>query len=289
MKHRLLFVIVCILVTAPSAHAQQDTLGYAARNPEWAGQFATLSANAALGGVTAGLFQLFRGGSFKDGFTRGALGGTIIYAGKRVAAERFDGAGLIGREVASIGASVVRNASDGIGSFDRIVLPVGIGRLYWNRPQHDLRFKLDLITTGFLVYAIVEDELEFEAVKSISAGSPVFRTDNKIIAQDSGAAHAAGISRSGLVLRADVPAWGSRFLKRAFAHERIHTLQDDQIFLTLTDPFEDWVLSKLGPLAKVSRYVDVNTSSDVISVLSDWIERHRDRPWELEAIYLTTR
>lgn len=288
MRRLVLATVLLTLSAAGEVEAQQDTLAYSARTPEWVGQFTTLSANAVLGGITAGIIQELRGGSFKDGFTRGALGGAIIYSGKRIAAERFDGAGLLGREVAAVGASVVRNASDGIGSFDRVILPAAFARIYWNRVQHSVWVKLDVATAGYVVYAVLEDQLTFELGKSLSSGTPVFRTDNKLITYGTGEQHAAGVSRAGIVLRAEVPGWGDEFLDRAFAHERVHVLQDDQLFITLNDHLDDWALAKIGA-GRVSRHIDLNVSTEALRLLGSMIPNHADRPWEMEAIYLTRR
>lgn len=287
MMRRAAIAIAAVLLLSARPAAAQDTLAYSTPAPRWAGQVTTLGANVLLSGVTAGLFQELRGGSFKDGFTRGALGGTIIYGGKRVAAERYFGAGLLGREIAAVGASVVRNASDGIGSFDRLILPAGFARVYWHRARGDVRVKLDVVTLGYTVYGVVEDNLEFAARESLSSGGPVFRTDNEIITFDTGAQHAAGVSRAGVILQAYVPAWRDDFLNRALAHERIHVLQNDQLFITLNDHLDDWVFGKLGPAARAGRYIDLNGSSELLVLLARWVEKHGDRPWELEAIYLT--
>lgn len=84
-----------------------------------------------LGGLTAGIVQRLRGGSFSDGFARGAVGGAVAYAGRRIAAERFDGAGLLGRQVGAVGASVVRNASERRPSLERLFFPAGPLHVYW--------------------------------------------------------------------------------------------------------------------------------------------------------------
>jgi hypothetical protein len=268
-------------------HAQTDTLGYTTRTPTWVGHFTTLSANAVLGGLTGGIIQELRGGSFQNGFTRGALGGAVIYSGKRITAERFFGAGLIGREIAAVGASVVRNASDGIGSFDRLILPVGFMRVYWDRAHSRFHAKVDVYSAGLVAYAIVEDNLELDARASFSSGAAVFRTDNEVIAFGTGEQHAAGVSRGGIVLRSYVPGWGKEFLDRALAHERVHVAQDDQLFITLNDRLDDWLFTKLGPARPLSRYIDLNGSSEFLRLVARAIPRHADRPWELEAIYLT--
>lgn len=288
MKRALSCLLFLILV-GRAAHAQQDTLAYAAATPAWVGQFTTLSANAMLGGLTAGLIQELRGGSFQDGFVRGALGGTAIYAGKRLAAERFTGAGLLGREVAAVGASIVRNASDGIGTFDRLILPVGVTRVYWQPRQRKASLKLDVVAAGYVVYGVFEEDLDFDLANSLSAGAAVFRTNEKLITYGTGEQHAAGVSRAGIILRANVTPYGEEFLERAFAHERVHVLQDDQLFITLNDHADDWVLARLGPAARISRFADINVSSEVLRILSGFIDNHADRPWEMEAIFLTRR
>ena len=91
----------------------------AAGPPTWVGELAFLSGNAALGGLTAALIRELRGGSFWEAFLDGALGGAVVY-----------GAGLAGREVAAVGTSIVRNASDGRGTLEQLVLPIGVARLY---------------------------------------------------------------------------------------------------------------------------------------------------------------
>lgn len=283
----LVTAFMAVLLTATRGEAQNDTIGFNVPAPKWVGQFTTFSANAVLGGVTAGVIQRIRGGSFKDGFTRGAFGGAIIYSGKKLAASRFFGAGVMGREVAAVGSSVVRNASEGRGTFDRLVFPVAFVKLYWDRTAGSLQPKLDVVSAGYTIYGIVEDELKFDAHESASAGMMVFRTDNKVIATKTDDQHAAGLQAEGVILRADVPGFGEKFLKLALAHERVHVLQDDQIFLTLNDPVDDWVWRRTTATRKVGRFVDINISTEMLRQLSRLIPNHADRPWELEATYLT--
>ena len=281
------FLLVFGLLGAPRMLAAQSDTASVVTTPSWVGHFTSASANALLSGVTAGLVQELKGGSFRDGFTRGALGGVVIYAGKRVAADRFTGAGLLGREVAAVGTSMVRNAADGIGTFDRVVLPVGITRLYWQRAApRGVQVKLDVVALGWTIYGIVEPELHFEAEESFSAGTPVFSTDNKVIDFSGDDEHAAGVVEAGVIFRADVRVWGRDALSRAFAHERMHVLQMDQLFLTLNDPHDDWLLRQLPGGRKVARYVDLNGAEYIMTFLSALIDEHDHRPWELEAIHL---
>lgn len=288
-------IAVLLLLTAASTVKAQDSPPQPAA-PGWTTQVATLGANSLLSGVSAGLMQHLRGGSFQDGFTRGAMGGALIYTGKRIAVERFDGAGFIGREVGAVGASVVRNAADGIGSFERVVLPVGPVRLYVSTTDRfRVQPRIDVSAAAWLTYAVLEPELKLHWGDSFSAGTPVFRTENKMIVQ--GASNpdetndsrfqALGVAPSGLIFRSYIPAYGNKVLDRTFAHERVHVLQSDQIFLTLTDPGEDWLLNKSGATRAFGKVFDLNLSLHAMALVRPLFSEYRSRPWEVEASYLT--
>ena len=267
-------------------HAQADTTFYSETAPRWVGHFTVASSNVLLGAITAGITQELKGGSFRDGFMRGALGGAAVYAGKVIAAERFYGAGLLGRQVAATGSSIIRNAGDGVGSFDRIVLPVGVARIYWDRgATKNISAKIDGLALGWTIYGIVEPELDFDAGKSLSFGAPTFHTKGSII--DFGDNPAGGVVKTGVVFLSDVRPWGQDFLKQVQAHERIHVLQMDRIFLTLNDPYDDRLLRALPAGSVLNRWIDINLSTEFIQLLGRFIDEHGDRPWEMEANYLS--
>ncbi len=286
---RVAAVVLFAVVWALPAHlqAQVDTTIYSARTPGWVAPVSLAGANVLLSGITAGITQELKGGSFRDGFSRGALGGLFIYAGKRVAVEQFDGAGLLGRQVNAVGASIVRNAADGVGSLDRLVFPVGVARVYWQRaPQRSVHVKLDPVAAGWTVYGVVERELTFNTRESFSAGTPVFQTNDKIISFGDNQ-HAGGVVKTGVIFLSDVSGWGDAFLQRAYAHERVHTLQMDHIFMNWIEPNDDRLLRLLPGGAVVNRWLDVNASTEILQLLGPLFDRHRDRPWELEAIYFS--
>lgn len=251
--------------------------------PRWVGEFTALSANALLGGLTAGTTRLLRGGSFRDGFVDGLLGGSAVYAGKRVAAERFDGAGLIGRTVAAAGTSMVVSAGDGADLFSRFLLPVG-PVLLDVRPGHGVRARLDAIAAGWMIYGVAEPELTLDPGRSLSAGAVVFRTDGKLVARDEDA-HAAGLMSAGVIFLADIPAYGDAVLERAFAHERIHVLQQDFIAAAWTDPVVDGLMAKTTPTRTLSQYVRVNVATELMRALGLFVSDYEERPWEIEAIF----
>ncbi len=272
---------------APSSFVP-DTGAVIATAPHWAGEFAVFSGNALLSGVTAGLVQKLRGGSFRDGFTRGVVGGGVVYAGKRFAAERFDGAGLLGREVASVGTSMVRNASEGAGLLERLTLPVGIARVYLDRGgPRPVRLRLDAWATAWTLYGISQTQLDFDARASLSAGTPVFRTRNKVLS--AGDIKAGGYAKAGVVLLSDVPAWGPVYATRALHHELEHVLQEDQILGMWLRPLQSALLPRLPGGRALDDWLDLNPSTEVLDGLSNLVRDHDVRPWELEADYLAKR
>ena len=280
------------LAIAPAAAAAQCSTGTTSgdvicvfESPRWAGELASLSANGILGGLTAGVAQRLKGESFADGFVRGFLGGGFSWAGKRIAAERFDGAGLIGRELAAAGASVVRNAGAGRPLLERLTLPAGpLWLEVGTGGAKGLRARVDPASAAWLIYGVVERELDLDAGASLSSGTFVFRTRGKLFDVD-GEAHAAGLTSAGIIYLADVPAYGESFARRAIAHERIHVLQEDQLAILWTDPALAWAAGRAGVPASAGRLLAWNLSTELLRLLGGLVPEHRNRPWEAEAIF----
>ncbi len=284
-----------VTLAAPGAAAQCLSGGVLEQSGEctfraarWSGEIASLGANALLGALTAGVQYELRGGSFADAFTRGALGGSLMYAGKRIAVERLSGAGLIGRQVNAAGASAVRNAGAGQPVFSRLTLPLGpvwldVNRAGAGRPQFNAR--IDPVALGWLLYGIAEDEVELDAGASLSAGTFVFRTDGKLLLLDDDSAHAGGLTSAGVIFLADVPSFDPAWGPRSLRHERVHVLQEDGISILWTDPAGTWALRRAGPLAALAPRLAVNLSTELFGLLGPLFRRHEDRPWELEAIF----
>jgi hypothetical protein len=257
------------------------------RYPAWSGELAALGGNMLLSGMSAGVLHRLRGGSFAPAFVRGLAGGAVIYGGKRVAVERFGGAGLVGREVAAVGSSMVRNAGEGRGTLEQIVLPVGPARIYLQQASPRIRVRADLSAMAWLAYGILEPELRFDPVMSLSAGSVVFLTDDRIIRIDADTAHAHGIAEPGTILLIDVPAFGREFARQVFQHERVHVLQLGQLFMYVTGPAEERAIAAVPGLRRIAPYVDINLSGGLLRLLNGAIPDFLDRPWETEATFLS--
>lgn len=215
------------------------------------------AANAILSGTVAGVLQRVRGGSFMDGFTRGAAGGLIVYGGKQLAVGDMPGVGLLGRQVAAVGASVIHNAGAGIGAFDELVLPFGLVHLHHSADaERRVRLRLDLVTTVYFVRGLMDSEWRFEPGASLSSGAPVFRARAYRPTEDDWLGHAtAGII---IVRERDPIMIRSRKHERAvFAHERVHVLQDDQVAIGLGRTLQGAALSIVPGGEWVDRRVDL--------------------------------
>ncbi len=280
MRLFALFGLALGLAALPCpAHSQSSP------NPAWTGELAVFSGNVLLGGIVAGVAQKTRGGSFSDGFTRGAGAGAGVYAGKRIAAARWPGAGLLGRQVASVGSSVVYNAGQRRVSFDEVALPLGPVRLYF-RPRGGgprLHARVDALAVANLAYAATRPELEWDAGRTLSSGGAVFRAPRHTFRGGGESAH--GISLPGAVLLGAVVRTVDD--DGLFAHERVHTLQTDQLFLAVGRPLQDWVASRSRPARKISRWVDLDLAVPLQELLTLGLEEHDHRPWELESYQLS--
>lgn len=264
---------------ARPAHAQSG------ENPGWTGEFAVFSGNVLLGGIAAGVAQKARGGSFSDGFTRGAGAGAGVYAGKRIAAARWPGAGLVGRQVASVGSSAVYNAGQGRPSFEQVALPLGPVRFYV-RPRGGgprVHARVDAVALANLAYAATRPELEWDAGRTLSSGGAVFRAPRHTFRANGEGAH--GLSLSGAVLLgAAVRTVDDDGL---FSHERVHTLQADQLFLAIGRPLQDWVAGRSTAARRISRWVDLDFALPLQELITLGLEEHDHRPWELESYQLS--
>jgi hypothetical protein len=276
---------------APAAAAQ--CTGDACEPPgDWRAEAATLAVNALLGGVAGGTVRALRGGSFAEGFAGGAAGGALVYAGKRVAVERWTGAGLAGREVAAVGTSIIRNSAEGRGPLQRLVLPLWIARVYVvTGPRVSVQPRLDLAGALAVAYQASRSNSEFDLERSLSSGAPVFRVYDPLVKWD-------GYQLAGMVLLSYSPSYRGLEdrlptdmrleLEGAAAHERVHVLQDDEAFLLLAAPLEDVVLNATPLTARVHRWVDPGVLTAVLYLPGALIPYTR-RPWEREAEFLSNQ
>jgi hypothetical protein len=292
-RARVLAALLCCLAWAAAPPASAQTCAHrpgggtpcpVADEASWHGHLTVLGVNAALGGITAGIRQQAKGGSFWRGFATGVVGGGAIYAGKWLSAEPVWGAGLAGRQVAAVGASVVRNASESRAPLQQLMLPVGPVRFYVDRGSAwNTRAKLDLIGTGVLAYQAFSSDSRFDGGSTLSAGAPVFLTES-VPRPGWHGNNTAGV----ILLREHDAPTPSPVVTRdmVFAHERIHLLQYDQAVHTWGAPAEAWLLRRIPGGDWISRHLDVGLMVVPILLLHQVIP-YEDRPWEREAHFFS--
>lgn len=235
------------------------------RQPSWVTDIGAAGANIVAGAVTAAVAAVIRGNDVSDAFLKGAAGGGLVFLGKRLAVERFDGAGLLGRELAGVGASVVTNGGAGRDLLDEVWLPLGPAWVQV-RPRSGLRARLNLREIGTLVWAATRPELRFDPARSISNGVAVFVADHHRITSASD--HLAGFAEAGIV------ALGRTRLDMEVIqrHENIHVIQHDYLLHTMTRPLEAWGWSWITDRS-IPVDLDVLTLFLYPDILSDIHER----------------
>ncbi len=244
-----LLLVLVPLAAGPAAAQDTHQHGHA-RASSGPGEITLLGINALVGGVTAGLWQELSGGSFEEGFTGGVLGGSVHYAGKRLAAESFPGAGFLGRQVAATGASIVRNVSDARAPLDSLGLAVGPLRLYLSpaRPLHP-RMEADLHELYWTTHGLVDGQFTMDVGASLSSGAAVFRSDRQLYGSRD--RRLRGATVGGAVFLGPLDAETER---GTLAHERAHVLQLDFLYHAWFRPLEDRLAQRLPRRGLVDRF-----------------------------------
>jgi len=274
----------------------------AAPAPRWRTQAGYAAANVALGGVTAAVARGVGARSWRaaaGAFVAGAAGGAGIYLGKRTAAQRFDGAGLAGRQLAAVSASVVRDAGAGRPPFSRLVLPVGPVRVYVgdDARRGTVRVRVDATTIVGAVDAALQPGARFDLRGSLSAGALAFITRPPaptvcgLTCPSVGNADATGGIKLGYALggtlwvldRPEALGAPPGATARTRAHEQVHVVQYDAGYTLWTLDGERRLFAALGrPGRRLGRWLDLGLHAGAIGVANQAIPYAR-RPWEREA------
>ncbi len=286
--------LLLTLMASPQLHAQRPGGGGVAvpAPPSGAGTAAQATTgehlllsgvNALLGGVTAGTLRVLRGGSFREGFSGGALGGGVTYVGKIVVLRDVPAAGLMGRGIGSLGGSITRNAGAGLAPLERLTLPVGPVRLHFE-PQRRLApvVTLDLTGAAALAWTIISyDELEWDVAESLAAGTPVGR----LRSTDWDASRLARNYAGTILLSPGYSAAGRLQRQRILGHELVHTLQYDQSYLLWGDPLDRLALRRDHPDG-IRHHLDLGLQTIAV-LLAQRAIPYESQPWEVEARLLS--
>lgn len=232
--------------------------------------------NVVLGGLVAGVLRGERDGDLWHAVVKGATGGAVSFAGKRLSVEPFFGAGLLGREVSAVGSSMVYNASTGSPAFSEVVLPLGPMRLHVLDRPNPFAIRLDVPGAVMVAYAVANPDLSFDLETSLSNGAPIFIDDGP-----GGSQRDAGKEIAG-VLFVDRELWGqgTRARNRTVSHELVHAIQYDQSFITIGRRIQQLALTE--PQGLVVGHLDWGFDLP-FWWLGNLVVPYSERPWEREA------
>jgi hypothetical protein len=244
---------------------------------------AHLAVNGALGGFSAAMFALARGKNPWRAALKGVGGGVVMGAGKQVAGKRFDGSGLIGRQLASLGTSVVRSASE---DTTVVILPLG-PMTFEIRPSavDRVRPRVNLVAATTLAYYVIRADTRVDLGATFSAGAPVFRFPTETVSTRDGIIF--GRMDFGTIVLGATPTILDTQRRMTLPHESIHIVQYDFLEQALSLPPERAILRKLGVGEGFLRHVDIGAISVMLAGVLQMHMDYEDRPWEREAVILT--
>ena len=273
MRSRL---AVLLALTIMSKAALAQTTG----GPQPIGTAQLIGMNAAIGGLTAGLWRTAARGSFWRGFTRGAAAGAVVYAGKRVVGEGSSPGWWIGRHIAALGSSEVSNAALGRPFLQTTVLPVGPIRIHIDRKaRRRISPRLDLAASIAAMAIAVRPGARFALRESASTGAMVFLVREN--SDEIGGTAAGVITLSELTPDGDFPGLQSK--RSVLSHELVHASQYDFVFAALSDPIQSAIARRNSWGRRISRFVDINLVFPLQLGANELID-YQDRPWEREAV-----
>jgi hypothetical protein len=244
---------------------------------------AHLAVNGALGGFSAAMFALARGKNPWRAAFVGFGGGVAMGAGKQVAGRRFDGAGLVGRQLAAFGTSVVRAASE-----DTMLVLVPVGPVTLEvRPRavDRVRPRVNLVGAGTVLYYVIRADTRVDLGATLSAGAPVFRFPTETVSTRDGIIF--GRMDFGTILLGTAPSVLDEQRRMTLPHESIHVVQYDFLEHALALPPERAILRKLGVGEGFLRHVDIGAISVMLAGVLQMHMGYDERPWEREAVILT--
>jgi hypothetical protein len=262
-----------VLALLAAGSAALPTAAAAQSGFDWSSEARVFGANALLGGVSAGFTALVRGEPPARAFLYGAAGGALVHGGKRIVVERRDGMGLLGRQVAGVGASISGNVVAGRPPLDRVPLSFGPVRAYVGTGVEGVDWRLDVPAAATVVWSLTFGA-EFDARQTLSTGAVVLRNKGTF-------------TLPGTIFHN--PSDNARRQAYVLAHELVHVLQYDQAYLTLGAPLEASLAARSPELRGLLATFEFNLPALAAAGLLYayvWQEQPHDAFWEKEAIYL---
>ena len=213
----LLGIAAPVRIAAQTAQTSPESSG-------WKNEVAFTATNALVGGLTAGIGRKLHGGSFLAGFERGLAGGALHYAGKRMLATDFPGHYLVARQVSAVGTSIVVNAAENQGSFDRLFFPIGPLALETESVDGHRSWSpsLDLYDVTRIASAALSPSFQVDWGTTFATGTVVFDGRDRVLRSQG----VNGRTGGSVVLLEEAQA---AVREQVVQHEMTHVLQRDMI------------------------------------------------------------
>ena len=242
-----------------------------------------LAVNGAIGSVLAAAHAMVHGRNPVKALAPGFAGGALMGAGKQIAASRFFGAGLVGRQVSMVGVGVVELAAR-----DTMVFRGTMGPLTLEiRPQAKdrVRPRINVVDAATLLIYVLRADAHLDVSGTISTGTPVFRMPIAKMEFDGGTAE--GFQHTGVILIANELASDPRERQLILGHETVHLLQEDAMSDLIGIPLERALISLLPFGDRAPRLLEVGALAPLGVIALSTQLRYDRRPWEREAYMLT--
>jgi hypothetical protein len=260
--------------------------------PTWAVDAGLAGANALFGGTVVSLARWIRGEplgeAFREGFAGGALAGVAAYGGKRLAAARFTGAGLLGRQLHGAAAASTRSVAAGGGLTDELTLFLGPLRfhLHPGRGADDGRWSVSGLDFYWIAYGVADSRFSLDWGESLSGGAPVFRPELGRRIVSGSEQPRGGVALGGVVFISDGLGEAE---PRLLAHERVHALQFDFLHSVVSQPIERHLLGRVPGGDRVRSRLHPDLLILGVGALLGSRAESRRSPWEVEAHLLEGR
>lgn len=238
---------------------------------------AALGINAGLGALTVALGQAIRRDLSWREIAEGAGGGSIVYFGKRTASAEFSGSGMLGRQIASVGTSIVANSSRGDPALSALTLSFGPARMEVRLSQASdrIRTRIDAVGAAYIVYSAFQPETRIDWSSSLSAGTAVFVDSSP--PEDWGGRHVAGV-----ILLKDTMHLTREAKAAVLRHESVHVLQHDFTYGAWGRPAESWLLSRVRGGKWLHDRAEFRSDLLLWAVMES-VFPYRNKPSEMEA------
>lgn len=236
MLTKIIYVLLSILLVLPSKAQNQDAQ--------------LLAYNSLFGGITAGIGSIINKQKkdntwkvFKRGFLYGSIGGTVNYAGKKIAyninATGKSWYGWPSKIIHSYGSSIIENAAlNKPNVFASLRMPIGFVMLDVNA-ENKFKLNASIMPISFGRFVSQLSKYTIDVTTSLNTGVPIFKNSNL----NSINTYA---SFNNISLSSNLYTLGADFKNYNLTHEFIHILQHREymVFNTYVKKIDNNIKSK---------------------------------------------